>query len=150
MTRRTLALLLLVATVLLPATASSGCAQAGEEAGPNEDAGRGEDALAAAFEARQSGIQVAGSGRVIRILADDDDGDRHQRFILELSSGQTLLISHNIDVGSRVDGLRVGDTVTFHGVYEWNDRGGVVHWTHHDPDGVHESGWLEHDGVRHE
>lgn len=56
---------------------------------------------------------------MIRVLADDLDGSRHQRFIVELSSGQTLLISHNIDVAPRIDGLNVGDSVRFNGEYVW-------------------------------
>ena len=34
------------------------------------------------------------SGTVMRVLADDDDGSRHQRFILRLGSGQTVLVAH--------------------------------------------------------
>jgi hypothetical protein len=94
----------------------------------------------------RSGNQVTGGGTVIRILDDDDDGSRHQRFILEIGSGRTLLIAHNIDLAPRVEGLRAGDRVEFNGEYEWNDRGGVIHWTHHDPQGEHEPGWLKHNG----
>lgn len=104
-------------------------------------------ALASAYEEHQNDLQVTGSGVVIRILADDSNGGRHQRFILELGSGQTLLVAHNIDVAPRIPALAVGDEVEFHGVYEWNDEGGVIHWTHHDPAGVHEPGWLEHNGT---
>ncbi len=102
--------------------------------------------LASAYENRQSNIQVGGSGVVVKILPDDLLGSRHQRFILRLSSGQTILISHNIDLARRVDALREGDTVEFSGEYEWNSEGGVVHWTHHDPDGRHKAGWLKHNG----
>ena len=79
-------------------------------------------------------------------LPDDTEGDRHQRFIVRLASGQTLLIAHNIDVAPRVEGLDEGDTVGFRGVYEWSDEGGSVHWTHHDPDGSHAPGWILHQG----
>lgn len=103
--------------------------------------------LTSAYENRQSNIQVRGSGVVVRILPDDLQGRRHQRFILRLSSDQTILISHNIDIAHRVDALRQGDTVEFFGEYEWNSKGGVVHWTHHDPDGRHEVGWLKHKDV---
>ena len=90
--------------------------------------------------------QVSGRGTVIRILADDDEGDRHQRFLLRLQSGATLLVAHNIDVAPRVEPLHVGDTVEYAGEFAWNPKGGVVHWTHHDPSGRHPDGWLRHDG----
>ncbi|MEX0733271.1 MAG: DUF3465 domain-containing protein [Steroidobacteraceae bacterium] len=104
------------------------------------------DRLANVYAGQQSGVQVAGGGVVTRILGDDIVGDRHQRFILTLDSGQTLLIAHNIDVAQRIESLREGDSVSFSGEYEWNDDGGVVHWTHHDPQGQHEAGWLRHRG----
>jgi hypothetical protein len=110
----------------------------------------GSGPIAGAFDAQQSGGQVAGEGVVTRILADDHDGGRHQRFILKLDSGQTLLIAHNIDLAPRIEALREGDTVSFNGVYEWNDRGGVIHWTHHDPQGQHTPGWLRHNGRTYE
>jgi len=102
-------------------------------------------AITEAFAQRRSDVMVESSGRVSRVLPDDEEGSRHQRFILELASGHTVLIAHNIDLAPRVP-LAVGDTVEFEGEYEWNDRGGVVHWTHHDPDGDHPGGWLRHEG----
>ena len=109
-----------------------------------------DDAVAAAFEQRSRGRQVTGSGTVTRILSDDNEGSRHQRFVVTLASGQTLLVAHNIDVAPRVASLAVGDTLSFNGEYEWNEQGGVIHWTHHDPQGVHAGGWVEHDGRRYE
>ncbi len=104
------------------------------------------DALDQAFTAEASGTQVTGQGTVTRLLSDDNDGSRHQRFILTLASGQTLLVAHNIDVAPRIASLKVGDTVAFNGVFEWNDKGGVIHWTHRDPGGRHQAGWLKHAG----
>ncbi len=103
-----------------------------------------------AFETRQSSVLVTGQGRVARLLADDRDGARHQRFVVELDSGLTVLIAHNIDIAPRVPELQLGRRIGFHGEYEWNDLGGVVHWTHHDPDGSHEGGWLEYAGERYD
>ena len=102
--------------------------------------------LSDAFNERLSGVQAEGNGTVIKILSDDNEGSRHQRFILKLQSGQTLLIAHNIDLAPRLSNLREGDTVAFNGEYEWNSKGGVIHWTHHDPNGYHEAGWLKHNG----
>jgi hypothetical protein len=103
-------------------------------------------ALATANQNRQSNVQVQGSGRVTKLLSDDNDGSRHQRFIVRLASGQTVLIAHNIDLASRVGSLLEGDSVQFHGEYEWNAKGGVVHWTHRDPERRHEDGWIKHQG----
>jgi Protein of unknown function (DUF3465) len=102
--------------------------------------------LARAVENRASGIQLQGQGRVVKVLPDDNHGSRHQRFILELHSGQTLLIAHNIDLAPKITSLKKGDTVAFHDEYEWNSEGGVIHWTHHDPGGRHVAGWLKHEG----
>lgn len=105
-----------------------------------------DELLAQAFAERATDMEVEGEGTVVRLLSDDTQGDRHQRFIVQLVSGQTLLVTHNIDVAPRVESLRVGDTVSFKGVYEWNEQGGLIHWTHLDPDGEHEEGWIKHDG----
>jgi hypothetical protein len=102
--------------------------------------------LEEAFANRQSNIQVQGEGIVTKTLKDDLEGSRHQRFLLKLSSGQTVLISHNIDLAPRIESLATGDSVQFFGEYEWNSKGGVVHWTHHDPGGRHVAGWIKHRG----
>lgn len=102
--------------------------------------------LDSALDERKSAVQMEGSGIVIKILPDDNDGSRHQRFILRLDSGRTLLIAHNIDLAPRISSLGEGDTVAFNGEYEWNSKGGVIHWTHRDPSGRHVAGWLKHNG----
>ena len=117
-----------------------------DDVGTNTSASGAGQALAAAFENRRSDVQVQGSGYVTRILADDNDGSRHQRFIVGLASGHTVLVAHNIDLASRVAALKTGDLVEFYGEYEWNERGGVVHWTHRDPQHGHVDGWIKHDG----
>jgi len=104
--------------------------------------------LESAFKNRDHNLQVEGQGVVIKILPDDLAGTRHQRFIVRLSSGQTLLIAHNIDLAPRVISLRKGDKVFFYGVYEWNSKGGTIHWTHHDPAGRHTAGWIKHNGKK--
>ncbi|HKE96096.1 MAG TPA: DUF3465 domain-containing protein [Povalibacter sp.] len=106
--------------------------------------------LARAFEEQKSNLQIEGRGVVAKILRDDNDGSRHQRFLVRLNSGQTLLIAHNVDLAPRVADLHEGDAIAFYGEYEWNNKGGVVHWTHRDPSGRHVAGWLEHAGQRYQ
>ena len=106
--------------------------------------------IASAFSNRQSKIQISGQGIVTKLLPDDNIGSRHQKFIIRLATGQTLLIAHNIDIAPRISFLKQGDSVQFNGVYEWNEKGGVIHWTHRDPDGSHLAGWLEHQGQRYQ
>ena len=107
--------------------------------------GTGSD-VAIAIRDHRSHVQVAGEGVVSRLLPDDRDGSRHQRFILRLASGATVLVAHNIDLAPRVTAIALGDTVAFNGEYEWNGSGGVIHWTHRDPAGRHVAGWLRHAG----
>ena len=102
------------------------------------------------FRNESSGVMVQTQGIVRRILPDDLEGSAHQRFVIEAPSGLTLLVWHNIDLAPRVSGLTVGDSLTVHGQYEWNSKGGVLHWTHHDPRGRHDPGWIEFQGKRYE
>lgn len=83
------------------------------------------------------------TGFVRRLLSDDNDGSRHQRFILDIGAGRTLLIAHNIDLAERIP-LGIGDRVRARGMYEWNDLGGLMHWTHHDPLGVEDGGYVRY------
>jgi hypothetical protein len=130
--------------LVLVCTVSVGCSAAVSPSTPIP--GGGDGTLARAFEQRTSNLQVEGQGVVRRVLADDNDGSRHQRFILALASGQTLLVAHNIDLAPRVADLREGDTVSFSGVYEWSAEGGKIHWMHRDPAKRHQPGWIRHNG----
>lgn len=105
-----------------------------------------EGEVEALFRDQRSGVMVEIDGRVSRVLRDDLEGSRHQRFVVELDSGHTVLVSHNIDLAPRVEPLAPGDSVLVRGQYEWNERGGVVHWTHHDPAGRRQGGWIKRDG----
>lgn len=107
---------------------------------------RVEGEIEALYSANRSGVTVEAEGTVAKVFPDDLRGSRHQRFLVRLESGHTVLVSHNIDLAPRLDSLRVGDSIAFRGEYEWNDKGGVVHWTHHDPDGRRPGGWLRLDG----
>ncbi len=131
----------------VPDTAAQNASSRSKSTRISEQSGNASDAVIAdAFSNHQSNIQVSGQGIVARLLPDDNDGSRHQRFILRLASGQTLLIAHNIDIAPRIDSLREGGAVAFYGQYEWNEKGGVIHWTHRDPRGSHADGWLRYQG----
>lgn len=96
------------------------------------------------YEQRQSDVQIEVAGKVTKLLADDNDGSRHQRFIIELPSGQTILIVHNIDLAPRIDNILEADEIQVSGEYIWNEKGGLIHWTHHDPANRHPHGWIRH------
>ncbi len=106
-----------------------------------------ESDIANAYTQHLQDVQVTGEGEVIKVLADDDKGSRHQRFILRVPEDFTVLVAHNIDLAPRVANIAQGDKVSFYGEYVWNEKGGVIHWTHHDPRGRHVAGWLKHNGV---
>lgn len=103
-------------------------------------------ALAEAMASHARNVDVEVAATVAKVLPDDNDGLRHQRFIVRLDNGQSLLVAHNLDLAERVAGLHAGDRVVLHGEYVWNAKGGVIHWTHRDPRGRHRPGWIKHDG----
>ena len=102
------------------------------------------------FKNQTSNQQIFQEGKVYKILQDDNEGSRHQKFIVKLSNSKTLLIAHNIDLSTRIPDLKNNDKVIFKGEYEWNKKGGVVHWTHKDPDHRHSDGYLIHNGIKYD
>ncbi len=123
-----------LALLLLPLLACSG------SSGDNH-------AVSQAYAQQQSKRWLTLHGTVSRILPDDQKGSRHQRFIVRLTPEHTVLIAHNIDLAPRVP-IQPGLSLSARGRYEWNPRGGVLHWTHHDPAGKRAGGWIELAGRR--
>ena len=95
-----------------------------------------------AFRRQIRRVWLETSGQVKTLLRDDNEEPRHQRFILELPYGHTLLITRNLDQGKRIP-LNVGDNVRVRGEYKWDVRGGLIHWTHYDTDEPGNGGWIE-------
>lgn len=95
-----------------------------------------------AYARKLSDVWLEGQGEVVKLLADDNKGSRHQKFLVKVSNGKTLLFAHNIDLAPRIEDLKVGDTISFKGEYVYNPKGGVMHWTHHDPKGQQQGGWI--------
>ncbi|NOQ81357.1 MAG: DUF3465 domain-containing protein [Methylophaga sp.] len=102
--------------------------------------------LEQAIQQQSSNVQLEVSGIVIKLLADDLEGRRHQKFLIKTANEHTLLIVHNIDLAPRINSLQEGDSLLVFGEYEWNEKGGLIHWTHHDPAGQHVGGWIKHQG----
>lgn len=88
------------------------------------------------------------TGKVIVLLSDDTEGDRHQRFIVELDSGQTILVVHNIDIAPRIEKLQKRAKVKVRGEYIWNSQGGLVHFTHDATYSDHPGGWVKFKGQK--
>lgn len=129
-----------------PRSRSSSTKAAPAEPGPvGTDGG-----IPALFKNKQSDRIVQASGTIVKVLPDDEDtsdgSEMHQKFLVELADRDrtTIKIAHNLKFG-RVP-AREGEVVSFRGEYEYTDFGGTVHWTHKDPRGTHEDGWIEYDG----
>jgi hypothetical protein len=159
MQRRPLWLIILVAVLaiivsryngrLAPATTGGVTPQqapAGNAANDNAPTGD----VDAAFRAHSTNVEVTASGTVARVLADDTQGLKHQRFVLRMPSGLTVLVAHDIDEAPRIPDLRAGQPLLAHGEYVWNAQGGIVHWTHHDSSGRHAPGWIDYGGQRYQ
>jgi ferric iron reductase protein FhuF len=108
------------------------------------------DAGQIAYQSHSQGRVIDVTGKVDRILSDDRDGSPHQRFTIHTPSGLSVLIAHNLDLAPRLDGLAPGDAVAVRGEYVWNEKGGLMHWTHDDPQGRHQNGHIEWRGRRYQ
>ncbi len=93
--------------------------------------------------------EVTGKAVVQELLPDDLEGLKHERFLLRLSNGTTVLVAHDISYAPRVP-LEEGDSIVIQGEYIWNEKGGVIHWTHRSNTPRHEGGWIDCHGTRYE
>lgn len=106
--------------------------------------------LARAFSQGHTEFFIRVKATIRASLPTDYDGIRHQKFLVELSTGQTLLIAHNIDLASPVRRLRVGEKILIYGEYIWNAEGGLLHRTHDDPDFLLPHGWIRYQGRKYQ
>ncbi len=97
----------------------------------------------------RSKIEVTLSAPVKRLLPEDTRGNPHQKFLLTISNGTTVLVAHNTKLAPHVP-IQEGDVVTIHGEYVWNKMGGLVHYTHHSTSRHHESGWIQFNGQQYQ
>ena len=95
-----------------------------------------------AFEKRVSAVVLEAKGKVIKLLEDEHKGSPHQRFIIEVHSGHTILVINNIEHGYRIP-VKLGDVIEVKGSYVWNQYGGLIHETHHHVEGEdHVDGYI--------
>ena len=65
-----------------------------------------------------------------------------------LSQGKRLEVVQNLRCSPQVP-VHPGDGVTLHGeLVPDGSHGPLMHWTHHDPSGRHEDGWVIDEGKR--
>lgn len=102
--------------------------------------------ISSLYTKKTSDVMVQFKAQVHRLLPDDNQGSRHQKIIV-LNGGISVLVAHNIDLAPRVP-VKQGDWINIYGEYEWNEKGGVVHWTHDDPQKKRVGGWIEWDGKK--
>ena len=95
------------------------------------------------YRRQLSNIHICVEGVVSQILNDDTAGRKHQRFIVRLAHHKTVMVLNNIDVFPRLESINIGDRVEICGEYVWNRHGGVIHWTHEDPSGIHKDGYVK-------
>jgi hypothetical protein len=105
--------------------------------------------VVAAQEAHLSKVELTVRAKVIKLLPEDSEGLPHQRFLLGLSNGTTVLVAHDVKMAPSVP-VEVGDTPIIRGEYIWNDKGGLIHWTHHTDTWRHEGGWIFLNGTRYQ
>lgn len=114
-----------------------------------DDAAITNDRLIETFTEGRTGVWVSGEAPVTQLLGDESIGGNHQRFVVRLNEDIQVTIRHSLDDADRIPAER-GDVVRFHGLYDWNPRGGVVSLTHRDAAQPGDGGWVEHDGVRYD
>jgi hypothetical protein len=101
--------------------------------------------VCSAFHGASSRVEVVAGGTVTRVLGTKPGvSSPHEGFLMRLNSScdVTIRVEANVDFTGQFP-LNTGDAVVVKGEYEYYPRGGVIHWTHRDPRGRHEGGYIQ-------
>ena len=105
-------------------------------------------AVCDAYSGQRSHVEVVADGTITRLFGVAQGRvSPHEGFLLRLASGCSLVVrvEANTDFTGPIP-LREGQSVAVKGEYEYYPGGGVVHWTHRDPRGRHEGGYISSGG----
>jgi hypothetical protein len=99
-----------------------------------------------AWREQRSYVEVTAQGSAAQLLGiRTGPSGAHEGFLLHLRGaegrGLTVKVEDNIDITGPVP-LQSGDDVEVRGEYIYNSRGGIIHYTHHDPRGAHPPGYI--------
>jgi hypothetical protein len=126
---------------LLPGVCSIvlGCTHTASGPDPN-------GAVYEAWRSQQSHVEVEASGSVARVLGTrEGPSGAHEGFLLHLRGsagrGLTVKVEDNVDITGPIP-IEPGDDVELRGEYIYNELGGLIHYTHHDPSGRHPGGYI--------
>lgn len=127
---------------------------------------------AQAYQQRKSNTEVLDYGTVSKVLPEDNQGNKHQLFMLKLDSGVTVRVAHNTSIAEEVPDLKLGQRLGIKGEFihkddlrkmksldlakfglktadldvilkgPGTDMAGLIHWTHRVPKGDHEPGGI--------
>lgn len=112
-----------------------------------------DNASALADIATGRNAEVVVEGHVVRVLRTSrGPHGNHERFVLRIAAGghsADVLVADNISL-ARAAPIYRGEDVVVKGALVLDPQGPVIHWTHHDPRGRHEGGFIEAGGHRYE
>ncbi len=119
------------------------------QTGQSPSAGFGDAEAIRAQQLQLVKVPITVTAPVKKMLKYDDKGLPHEKFLMVLSNGTTLLVAHDTKMAPYVP-VQPGDTVTVHGEFIWNEKGGLIHWTHHSDTPKHQGGYIDFNGKRYE
>jgi hypothetical protein len=97
-----------------------------------------------AWQQRLSGVQLSLEGKISRVFSSMETEAGQQKFSLQLAQGQVVTVIHDVRLGSAIEDLAEGEIIEVFGEYQWAPDGGVIHWTHRDPEGNRQAGWVRY------
>lgn len=129
--------IILAAEIIVAALIAQGCA------------GGGTDPNAAVYDAWQNGrsrLEVTATGKITRLFGiRAGPSGLHEGFLVRLSGaaghGLTVRVEDNVDITGLIP-LSAGENVEVRGEYIYDESGGLIHFTHHDPRGRHAGGYV--------